>query len=783
MLTSQATPPPAASEGASTATNLVAVQEVQRLEVARRHEKSVAILERLTADGNALKTKDATAFFDSVVQTNPSNGQQMKGVCIHCMSNFSSTGSSRFVGHLCGCPLVPSEVKQAFLTLRDASAKKAAAKRDAIVLANEDAEEAKRQHTVQQTALTQTSVRTAFATAEVAAADSAIANFFYANGISFSAASSEETSLYRTMIRAIQAAPRGYVAPNRNRLAGPLLDESYNGMWRQLHNRDPNSVLKTKFGATYVSDGWDSCDHLPLINAAFITANDGGMYWRSVDTSGRTKSAEYCAMLMIQDIYSFGPEHVVLMITDTCATMAKAWALVEDEFPWVSVMCCQPHVISLLLKDIGKTAEVTTTVNEESTVVAWFANHQFPLAKLREITRQKLGKAKELIRAAATRFGSHTLVGERLLELKSSLQGTVVDGDYVAKNYKDATNSEEATGTGKVIRSNKGATTKKLVLDDEGFWARVDTHVKATKPVLKMLRRFDSSAPTIGKVYSSWFEAGAHLEAANASYKQACLEKHADRWAYGHSAIIAAAYVLDPEFVDHDQSSNTEVVEGFMTTVEKIGILRIVREQIDSFRAAWKARSVTIGDNPAMLTSYADFPTYPTAKDKDVKAFCAAANQQLTLYRDKKGIFARDWVMESAQKTPAYMWWDQNGASCPELQYVARLVLAQPASASICERINSEFAFIKDPRRNRLEHSRADKLVALFHNLRLMARMKTPRYTEPAIGWNEEDNETGVTKFGVNNYEGTAKLKVKALAQRPLSLQFQHSPDHMLALM
>ena len=27
--------------------------------------------------------------------------------------------------------------------------------------------------------------------------------------------------------------------------------------------------------------------------------------------------------------------------------------------------------------------------------------------------------------------------------------------------------------------------------------------------------------------------------------------------------------------------------------------------------------------------------------------------------------------------------------------------------------------------------------------------------------------ETGVTKFGVANYEGTAKLKVKAPAQRP----------------
>lgn len=265
---------------------------------------------------------------------------------------------------------------------------------------------------------------------------------------------------------------------------------------------------------------------------------------------------------------------------------------------------------------------MTNVINDEATVVAWFANHQFPVAKLREMTVQKLGKAKELVRAAAIRFGTHTLVGERLIELMPALQATVVDADYVAKNYKDAANTEEQTGTGKTVRSNKGATTKKLVLDDEGFWRRVGTHVATTKPLLKMLRRFDSSAPAIGKVYSSWFEVGEHLEQSTASYKEKAVEKHADRWAYGHSAIAAAAYVLDPEFIEHAQASNEEVTEGFMTTVEKIAILRMVREQCEvKYLAAWKERSAAIGEDPAKLTSYDKFPVYPTTKDKDVKAF------------------------------------------------------------------------------------------------------------------------------------------------------------------
>lgn len=323
------------------------VQSVRRLDMAARHERALSILKE---HESSVKTRDAKAFFVNVMQTNPSNPQQMKGACMSCLASVSSTGCNRFCTHLIGCPLTPAEVRQAFTALRTESNQKSAGKREAVVLANEEAEIEATAHAEDQARLKQQNVRSGLKAAEAAAADQAIAKFFYANGIGFSSASSEPTSLYREMVRAIQSAPVGYTPPNRTKLSGPLLDECYDSMWRKMDERDPNGILKSKFGSTYVNDGWDSCDNLPLINSAFITANDGGMYWRSVDTSGKVKSAEYCALLMILDIYEFGPTDVVLLITDTCSTMAKAWAIVEDEFPWISILPCQPHVISLLLK-------------------------------------------------------------------------------------------------------------------------------------------------------------------------------------------------------------------------------------------------------------------------------------------------------------------------------------------------------------------------------------------------------------------------------------------------
>lgn len=107
-----------------------------------------------------------------------------------------------------------------------------------------------------------------------------------------------------------------------------------------------------------------------------------------------------------------------MVISDTCSTMKKCWQIVEDEFPWISILPCQPHVISLLMKDIAKASQVTQVISEEATIVQWVSNHHFPLAKLRDIVKTKLGRSKELIKAAVTRFWTNTLVrvvGKRLL--------------------------------------------------------------------------------------------------------------------------------------------------------------------------------------------------------------------------------------------------------------------------------------------------------------------------------------------------------------------------------
>ena len=76
--------------------------------------------------------------------------------------------------------------------------------------------------------------------------------------------------------------------------------------------------------------------------------------------------------------------------------------------------------------------------------------------------------------------------------------------------------------------------------------------------------RHDSSAPSVGKVYHGWFEVGESIDSsAEVPYAQAAKDKYDERWIYAHCAFFAAAYVLDPEFVNHEQSSIEEVMTGF----------------------------------------------------------------------------------------------------------------------------------------------------------------------------------------------------------------------------
>ncbi|OMO51384.1 hypothetical protein COLO4_37694 [Corchorus olitorius] len=68
----------------------------------------------------------------------------------------------------------------------------------------------------------------------------------------------------------------------------------------------------------------------------------------------------------------------------------------------------------------------------------------------------------------------------------------------------------------------------------------------------------------------------------------------------------------------------------------------------------------------------------------------------------------------------AIEWWSTYGSETPKLMEVAKIVLSQPISSSSTERAWNTYSYIHNVKRNRLNCTRADKLVFIHSNIRLL---------------------------------------------------------------
>ncbi|KAL7258060.1 hypothetical protein ACSBR1_004223 [Camellia fascicularis] len=72
----------------------------------------------------------------------------------------------------------------------------------------------------------------------------------------------------------------------------------------------------------------------------------------------------------------------------------------------------------------------------------------------------------------------------------------------------------------------------------------------------------------------------------------------------------------------------------------------------------------------------------------------------------------------------ALSWWHLYGGATPELYSLALKVLSQRVNTSCAERCWSTYSYIHNVKRNRLNVDRAEKLVFVHYNHRLLSRYK-----------------------------------------------------------
>jgi len=444
--------------------------------------------------------------------------------------------------------------------------------------------------------------------------DASVARGFYSAGIPFNVINNQH---FRQALSDIAKFGSGYTPPSDYCMRTSLLSKEVKRVDAEIKDTVLADLSLT--GGTLVSDGWANVNNKPLLNFVMVCPK-GDVFVDGIDTSGEDKSGQFIADCIVKQINAVGPSNVVQVVTDSASNCKSSWPIITEMFPHITCGPCTAHCLDLLLEDVAKIDWIQKNFKEGRQIVHFITSHHKSLALFRQHCNLQLLKPND------TRFCTEFLSHTRLLEVKDSLQETVIDKCYKAwiqkKNYTD---------TGLEITAR--------VLD-ENWWKTAGELQKLCEPIVSLLRLMDAggASPAIGKVYFKMFQIVQHvssIESLSEQDRQTITGFVNHRWAMLHTDLHSAGFVLDPEynFEVYSQSTNEEVMSGLCNVLEKF---------------------------------------YPDDVDKQ-----SLALQQVSQFRGASGIFSREMVKTAAKKMAAYSWWSTFGGCIPELQHVAVKVLAQ----------------------------------------------------------------------------------------------------------
>lgn len=287
---------------------------------------------------------------------------------------------------------------------------------------------------------------------------------------------------------------------------------------------------------------------------------------------------------------------------------------------------------------------------------------------------------------------------------------------YAQKKFGTAA-SEEVDGDDDDTAESGVDDVKQIIEDDTGFWTNLTHVLRICTPIVVLLRLMDGRKPCIGKIYDRMFMISQHIE----KYKHVDWVKqveaiHAAQWEYLHSYMHAAAYALDPEFLNTEGGFDSATQEGLLKVVERICLRDVMSEAPASERAAITMLSPKVQDRIATATG------------------------QLARYQQKEGNFSKPYVLSNARSMAPHVWWDTYGKHLPELASVAKRVLAQPCSASAAERNWSVYGMIKGERLTALGHAKADRRVFCHEALHMKETLQSARYVNVPERWDEHSD-------------------------------------------
>ncbi|KAL0289160.1 UNVERIFIED_CONTAM: hypothetical protein Sangu_2625700 [Sesamum angustifolium] len=271
----------------------------------------------------------------------------------------------------------------------------------------------------------------------------------------------------------------------------------------------------------------------------------------------------------------------------------------------------------------------------------------------------------KLLVVAETRFASVIVMLKRFKLIKQQLKMMVISEQWSCYRDDDVT---------------KAINVKEKLLDDS-WWDSIDYILDFTEPIYEMLRATDTDKHCLHLVYDMWDNMISKVKKA--------IYKHEKKNDYEESSFWGVVHKMFNKWQSQHPNLTPPQSDVEISRMRKICLKCL-------------------------------FPNNDTRREVNVEL--ARFFGYLDDFADEDSLRDR-WQMDPIK------WWLVHGSATPHLQSISLKLLGHVSSSSCCERNWSTYAFIHSIRRNQITPQRAQDLVFVHNNLRLLSR-KTPQYMQ-----------------------------------------------------
>ncbi|RZC20175.1 hypothetical protein D0Y65_006855 [Glycine soja] len=456
----------------------------------------------------------------------------------------------------------------------------------------------------------------------------------------------------------------GYQPPGYNKLRTTLLQNERRHVENLLQ---PIKNAWSQKGVSIVSDGWSDLQRRSLINFMVVTES-GPMFLKAIDCSNEIKDKDFIVKHMRDVIMEVGHSNVVQIVTDNAAVCKAAEHMCSQEYRKNNVA-------------YEECSWITQIADDAMFVKNFVMSHSMRLSIFNSFNSLKL------LSIAPTRFASTIVMLKRFKQLKKGLQEMVISDQWSSYKEDDVT---------------KAKFVKDTLLDDK-WWDKVDYILSFTSPIYDVLRRTDTEASSLHLVYEMWdsmiekvknviYQYERKEESEGSTFYEVVHSILIDCWTKSSTPLHCLAHSLNPRYYSHEWLSEDS------NRVPPHQDMELTRERLKCFKRFFL--------------------------DVDVRR---KVNIEFANFSDgREGFDDLDSLNDRGQMDPK-AWWLVHGINAPILQKIALKLLAQPCSSSCCERNWSTYSFIHSLKRNKMTPHRAEDLVFVHSNLRLLSR-NTPQY-------------------------------------------------------